>query len=206
MTFNLTEDRPMRLSTIPNNVFWPIWSVLLAGVAAAFTWGLSAHHEPERSIGVLTFVAGMIVLCLSAGLRHNRRAQVRTSPAARRYLMRFLPAMALYGLALFGAIWLYQHHKPTGVLAYLVALAPALPIMGAIWAVGRFFIEEDDEFQRKIMIESYLWATGATLAICTVVGFLQAFDLVQPIQLWTVFPLLAVCLVPAQGWVRWKYR
>jgi hypothetical protein len=206
MTFNLTEDRPMRLSTIPNRYFWPVWMLFLVGLIGAFLWGILMAPAAPRAYVIGVYVAGVFALAFSAARRQRIRTGGRVSTAARKYLMRFLPSMALYGVALVAAIWLYQHHKPTGVLAYLVALAPALPIMGAIWAVGRFFIEEDDEFQRKIMIESYLWATGATLAICTVVGFLQAFDLVPAIQLWTVFPLMAVCLVPAQGWVRWKYR
>jgi hypothetical protein len=43
--------------------------------------------------------------------------------------------------------------------------------------------------------------------VCTVFGFLQSFDLApQSVPLWAVFPLLAICLIPAQGWVKWKYR
>ena len=38
------------------------------------------------------------------------------------------------------------------------------------------------------------------------VGFLQTWKLAPDIPLWAVFPLLALCLFPAQAWVRWKYR
>lgn len=130
----------------------------------------------------------------------------RVSPAARRYLWRFLPSMAAYAVVLFASLWLYQHVRLQGPLAYLVAISPAIPVLGAIWAIGMFMSEEEDEFQRKMMIESYLWATGATLAICTGVGFLQTWKLAPDIPLWAVFPLLALCLFPAQAWVRWKYR
>jgi hypothetical protein len=84
---------------------------------------------------------------------------------------------------------------------------PAGPSKTAVIAsIGFYLVEEDDEFQRTIMVQSYLLATGATLALCTVAGFLQSFKLAPPIELWVVFPLLAVCLPPAQYLVGRRYR
>jgi uncharacterized membrane protein len=196
----------MRLSKIPNRVFWPSWSVLLAAVIAVFLLGKD-QQEPVKSLAIVTFVVGILTLALSAGLRQQKLTHHRRSAAARRYLWRFLPAMMAYAVALIGALWLFNTYHLSGPPAYIVALAPALPVLVAIWAIGRFMVEEDDEFQRKLMVESYMIATAATLGICTVVGFLQSFDLMtRDIPLWAVFPLLAACLIPAQGWVKWKYR
>jgi uncharacterized membrane protein len=206
MTFNLMGDRPMRLSKIPNNVFWPLWAVLLTAVVAVFLVG-HGQQEPVKTLAIVAFVVGLLTLCLSAGLRQQNLTGHRNSPAARRYVMRFVPAMMAYAVVLIGALWFFNTYQPVGWPAYAIALAPALPVLVAIWAIGRFMIEEDDEFQKKQMVESYLIATAATLGICTVVGFLQSFDLVtKDIPLWAVFPLLAVCLLPSQGWVKWKYR
>jgi uncharacterized membrane protein len=206
MTLNLTEDRPMRLSNIPNRIFWPLWSVLLAAVIVVFLVGKDMQ-EPVKTLAIVAFVAGMLTLCLSAGLRQQKLTGQRSSPAARRYVLRFVPAMMGYAIALIGALWLFNTYHLLGWPADVVAVAPALPVLVAIWAIGRFMVEEDDEFQRKLMVESYMIATAATLGICTVVGFLQSFDLMtRDIPLWAVFPLLAACLIPAQGWVKWKYR
>jgi hypothetical protein len=200
------EDRRMRLSTIDNWKFWPAWLVLLAAVIGGFLFGLEGHGSVIRALAVGGFIVGLVALTLTAGLRQQARSGARRSPASLRYLRRFLSAMMAYAVILITALWLKENMAPTGLLAYALAVSPALPLLVAIWAIGRYMVEEDDEFQRKVMVESYLLASGATLAICTVVGFLQTFELIPAIPLWTVFPLMAACLGPAQGWLRWKYR
>src|ERR1700750_502282 len=120
MTLNLTEDRPMRLSTIPARYFWPVWTLFLVGLIGAFLWAiLAAPPAGPRAIVIVLYVVGIVVLAFSGARRNRIRTGARVSAAQRRYLMRFLPSMALYGVALFAAIWLYQHHKPTDVAAYL---------------------------------------------------------------------------------------
>ena len=45
------------------------------------------------------------------------------------------------------------------VLATL-AILPALPLIGIIWAFGRLLIEETDEYLRSLTVRQFLVATG----------------------------------------------
>lgn len=100
------------------------------------------------------------------------------SPAARRYLARLLVLMTSYIALLFASIWLFRHAHPAGALAYALAIAPALPIIGVFWAVMRFITEEQDEYLRMLLVRQCLIATGFCLAVTTVREFLQIFDLI----------------------------
>ncbi len=98
-----------------------------------------------------------------------------TNPAGCRYLKRFAPAMAAYVAAILGVTWWVKHAPPTGPLLYLAALLPALPLLVVIWAMGRYLVEETDEYLRARQVQSILWGAGITLAIATVWGFLESY-------------------------------
>jgi len=108
-------------------------------------------------------------------------------PAARRYMARMIPLMVLYVAAIFGATWLFENNPPEGVLRYVVAVLPALPIVGVVWAVGMYLHEEEDEYVRMRMATTSLWATGLTLAAASVWGFLEQFETVPHIPLYYAF-------------------
>jgi hypothetical protein len=102
------------------------------------------------------------------------------SPAARRYLIRLLILMGFYLVLLFAAVKAFHAHAVSGVLAYGVAILPALPIIGVFWAVMRLLVEEPDEFIRLLHVRQSLIATGFCLTVVTIWEFLQNFDLVPP--------------------------
>jgi hypothetical protein len=107
------------------------------------------------------------------------------SPAQRRYNKRVLVLSLAYALLLFGAVWLFRFgHAPGGPARWVLALLPALPIVGIFAAMGRYLGEENDEYLRMVEIRKALIATGLTLAVTTCIGFLQAFDLVPRIDLY----------------------
>jgi hypothetical protein len=83
-----------------------------------------------------------------------------------------------YVLFLFGAISAFQQRMIEGPLAYLVAVLPALPIVGVFVAIGRYLVEERDEYVRMLMVRQSLWASGFALSIATAWGFLENFELV----------------------------
>ena len=101
-------------------------------------------------------------------------------PAARRYVLRLIVLMGLYLVLLTGAVRLFRHNPPEGMLAYAVAVAPALPVIGVFWAVMRLIVEETDEFIRLLHVRQCMVATGFCLTVVTVWQFLQNFDLVPP--------------------------
>lgn len=156
-----------------------------------------------RSLQAVVGLGGMFALCLGVlgfvlWLAPQSPAMKQMRPAARRYVMRFLPAMMTYVLVFSVATWVYKARHPMSVEAVLLALAPSLPILAAIRAMMLFLKEETDEYLRSRMLESWALATGLALAACTVWGFLDQFEVVPHLPLWAVFPVWALCLLPAQ--------
>jgi hypothetical protein len=193
--------------------FWVLWWGALAIVTAGFVAALSVLIRNglwSSWTGMLTTGAFAVAITALAStpalvaLRRNLGPKMRGPH--RRYSMRFLPAMLVYSLILAPAITFYQDTKPEGVLAWVVAIAPAAPLLFAIRALMLYYKEEDDEFLKAMAVQSHLLATGFMMAICTTYGFLDMFDLVPHVDLWAVFPLWALCLVPAQAITMKKFR
>ena len=102
------------------------------------------------------------------------------SPAIRRYVIRIAALMSFYLVALLGASRAFRADLVSGPAAYVLAIVPALPIIGVFWAVMRLLVEEPDEFMRLLMVRQALIATGFCLTVMTIWEFLQNFDLVPP--------------------------
>ena len=60
-------------------------------------------------------------------------------------------------------------------MVYLLAVLPALPLVGSLVIVGLYIAEESDEFERSILVQSMLWGLGGALSVSTVWGFLSDF-------------------------------
>ena len=91
-----------------------------------------------------------------------------TTKAGRRYVYRLAPTMAIYLVFLFIAQWSFHHLHPTGLIVYVLAVLPALPLIGSLAIVGLYISEESDEFERSILVQSMLWGFGGTLAVSTI--------------------------------------
>ncbi|MEG3176310.1 hypothetical protein U1872_08725 [Sphingomonas sp. RB3P16] len=102
--------------------------------------------------------------------------------AARRYRTRTLWLAMLYAAALLGAVYAFKHQIVAGPAAWIVAILPALPIIGVFVAIGRYLVEEPDEYLRMLMVRQTLWASGFALSAATLWGFLEAFDLVGHLE------------------------
>jgi hypothetical protein len=180
-----------------------------AMAAFSFTFGYERdiHAGPVAETATILLYGAIIIAIAGWLAKVGQRAMKMTpSAAAKRYRRRFLIAMGLYVLALTGAIEADKLLQPGGVLHYGLAILPALPLMGAIAAMGFYLKEETDEFERAIQAESALWATGGLLAVATVWGFLEMFGLVPHVQSWVAFPAWALFLAPAQVIARRRYR
>lgn len=97
------------------------------------------------------------------------------NPAQRRYNMRVLGLSLAYAGALIGVSFVFRGSQPTGPLAWALALLPALPLIGIFIAMGRYLIEESDEYLRSIVVRQSLVASGFMLIVTTCWGFLQSF-------------------------------
>ena len=98
--------------------------------------------------------------------------------AQRRYVRRVAVSMACYMVALAAALHFVGKGHMTGPLAYLLGAMPGIAVIGVFWAIGRLLVEETDEYKRMLLVRQTLVATGFTLSIATVWGFLENVGLV----------------------------
>ncbi len=104
------------------------------------------------------------------------------NPAIRRYNLRIVGLSLAYAFFLILAVAGFRHQLLHGVDAYIAAILPALPIIGIFGAMGRYLIEEQDEYVRMLMVRQSLWASAFALSLATVWGFLENFGLVAHVD------------------------
>jgi len=97
------------------------------------------------------------------------------NPAARAYIRRFIPAMIVYVLMVAAATALSETALGRGPAIWGIALLPALPLLYVFWIIGRYLAEQHDEYVRMLEVRKALVATGLTLAVTTVLGFLEIY-------------------------------
>lgn len=180
--------------------FWAGWAAGMAVAIAAFAAAMYGFTQSGSPGGPM--VGGVIVIAFTLALigvanipnliRRKRGFGERMRPAYRRYMWRFLPAMFAYVFLLMAAVSYANSAEPTGWVAWVVAIGPAIPLIFAIRAIFLLPREEDDEYMRDRISRAYAWATGATLMVCTTVGFLDMFGVVPHLELWVIFPMWAI--------------
>lgn len=106
------------------------------------------------------------------------------SPAMRRYNARVIGLSLAYVGALFGVVFLFRASDPSGPAAWGLALLPALPLVGIVIAMGRYLIEEGDEYLRAVETRKSLIATGFMLIVTSCWGFLQTFGQLPHVDLY----------------------
>jgi hypothetical protein len=74
--------------------------------------------------------------------------------------------------------WFKDYH-PTGSLAWLLAIVPALPFVGTIIIASRYIYGEKDEFIRAQVLLALLQGAFITLVITVVYTYLQNFLNIQ---------------------------
>lgn len=124
---------------------------------------------------------------LTVVIRLRRQNPCAGSPANRAFLRRFFPIMGLYIVFLFAAVWLHGRIAPKGPLAVVLAILPALPLIGVVWAFGRLLIEETDEYLRSLHVRQIMVATGFMLCVTSVWGFLDSFGQVPHVPMFWAF-------------------
>jgi hypothetical protein len=127
------------------------------------------------------------------------------TPAFRRYQFRAAFSMAAYVITLF-AVAFIMRHPPSGPLRYVLAVVPALCIVGVIVALGRYLAEESDEYQRYLVVVRILWGTGGTLVATTVWGFLETYAEVPHLPLYMTSVIWFFCFGLAACITRWSAR
>jgi len=98
--------------------------------------------------------------------------------AQKRYSVSVMLLMAGYVLILLGVVAYHDNHPLHGPLGYVAGLLPAFPVIGVFFVLGRYLVEERDEYLRMQVTRQALIATGFAMSIATAWGFLENFDLV----------------------------
>ena len=73
---------------------------------------------------------------------------VARTAAWRTYNFRVIWLSLLYAIFLIGAVYGFKHQLLSGPAAYVAAILPALPIIGIFGVIGRYLVEEQDEYVR----------------------------------------------------------
>ena len=108
------------------------------------------------------------------------------SPAMKRYNWRAIWLSLIYAVLLIGVVYGFKRHLIFGPAAYAAAVLPALPIIGIFASIGRYLVEEQDEYVRMLMVRQSLWASGFALSVATIWGFLENFNLVEHVDAYSV--------------------
>src|SRR5258708_9418248 len=93
--------------------------------------------------------------------------------AGRSYVYRLAPTIALYLVFLFLAQWTFHHLHPTGLVVYLLAVLPSLPLITSLPIVGLYIAEKPAEFLRPILVQSIPLGLVRDLSANTYTAFLQ---------------------------------
>ncbi|WP_271439797.1 hypothetical protein [Pontixanthobacter luteolus] len=159
--------------------FWGGMIMLSYAVIA----GLSITDAIDAPLNFILMIAPaglMVPLFRSASRRIDQGGSIMCGKgqAQLRYTKRVMICTALY-LASFGLmVFFIDQREPSEALRTVLAVPPGLAVIGIFWAVGRLIIEEQDEFVRMLIIRQSLIASGFSLSIASVWGFLEAADVV----------------------------
>ena len=204
------DDRPRKLGAR----FFILWGAALAALVAsnlvAMRIILPRADEPwgGAAIGLAAFLfaVGMIAVCVTPSLILGRRNfEDEARPAQQRYAVRFSIGLVGYFGVLYATLGAATRGALPEPLAWAAAFATAAFVLYIVHAVQLIPREEKDEFLRERFYHAAFHGTVGAMAICTVWGLLDEFQLVPGAKLWAVFPIWAVCYGVAQVIEKQKY-
>ncbi len=181
------------------------WAGLMFGIYGAIA-GLHIN-------GVIAGTAATLLYVLPIGLlwplyrssQRTSQSNGMASRAIRTYHRRFLLATLGYLLGLGAAIVIQQSFNGSGELttglAFAIAVLPIIPVIGMIWAMARYLIEETDEYLRYRAAAASLFGLAALLVVACSWGFLELFGAVPHAPGWLSFPIWALAMGVAQHWM-----
>lgn len=101
--------------------------------------------------------------------------------ANRRYRFLFWPMMALYVALILGAKFFIDENSAPAWLNAVGAVGVTLPIIGTLYAIRRQS-DETDEYTRMRQLMALRDGGLITAGVTFLIGFLQIFDVVGPID------------------------
>jgi hypothetical protein len=125
-------------------------------------------------------------------------AASRWTPVRRQYLVRTLIVTAIYIAGIFGASYLIGNVGVSRPLAFAVALVPGLAMVGMFANTMSMIAATKDEFMRMLAVRQQLIAAGFAMALASVWGMLEMFDLVPHVAAFYIVVLWAIGLFVGQ--------
>jgi len=136
------------------------------------------------------FSLSFVPLALSA--RNRSRACGTASPALDMYNRRAMIWAFGYVAALGLAMTARNTWHPAGPVLWLLALLPSLAIAYYVWSLGRYLVEEADEYLRMRQIQAGMIATGLLLMVASTWGFLETFGIAPHAEGWWSVAVFAI--------------
>ena len=118
----------------------------------------------------------------------------QASAALRIFNRRIIGASLVYAALLTAAVLAERQLAPGLAARAALALLPGVALVAVFVVVGRYLVDEADEYLRGVMVRKILWATGATLVLATIWGFLDEFTVVPRLPMWHVTVCWLACL------------
>lgn len=175
--------------------FWAV--MFVTGMIGAGVLVVSSAIEGPAATIVMLLPMILLLPFVKAAERRSAAKGCMNS-VIMRYNRRMLLASFGYVLGLGIAITLWKQFEPPPPAAFALALLPTLPTFFMIWAMGRYLVEETDEYLRFQTVRAALMSLGMVLAAGLFYGFLEVFKLVPHIEAYWVLPVWAVGLGLAQ--------
>ena len=169
--------------------------------------GLRLSGAIDGTTGFILMAFTMILLIpLIKTATARQKARGYLSPAINRYNKRFLLASFGYVLGLGLAVTINDRVELSQGETILIALLPIIPVLGMIWTMARYIVEEQDEFLRHRAVMASLTGLGLVLTLGTFWGFLETFEVVPHVWAWWVFPAWAIGMGVSQCWMTFRDR
>lgn len=195
----------METEAKPNRLKWVLFFAGAAALSAIPFW--MAFARPFTGTAMLIAMLVWVTAYMAyVYIGSSRLKSGRIGPVMKRYRRRLAVTMIAYFLTLLGSLSLLRGDHLTGPLLWIVAAAPAIPILGVLVVMGLYLKEEPDEFERVVHIEAMLWGLGAVLGVSTVWGFLSNAEVVPNPPLFMVFPLFCLVWGISQPIIRRRYQ
>jgi len=121
------------------------------------------------------------------------------SKAEKQYLKRLTWAMTAYMVTVLLTTVLVRHGYVSGRAVYVWALLPCIPVLRLIQVLGLYIRDEQDEFQRMLLVRSVLWGGAAVLALAAFSDFLRSYTTTGNLPPFTIFVVFWTVFGLAQG-------
>jgi hypothetical protein len=124
---------------------------------------------------------------------------------AKRFALLFTISVITYVLSLGIVFYSLRIHNPSQSTVIALATIPAVAVMAMIIVLGLFINGLEDDFQRFVLQQAVIGATGCVLAVTSVFGSLEMFTHLPHLPMFLIFPMFWFFFGLCAAMARLKY-